>query len=69
MSTDKFAELVARVGELPHGALASRQTLTRYRVTWDDGSSVVVMATDEDAARRQAAFHSFATVRMVEALP
>lgn len=50
----------------PTGFHAAPQTLTRYRVTWDDGHSVVVMATDEDAARRQAAFHSFASVRMVE---
>lgn len=53
----------------PTGFHAPAQTLTRYRVTWDDGSSVVVMAADEDAALRQAAFHSFATVRMVERLP
>lgn len=52
----------------PTGFHTPAQTLTRYRVTWDDGSSVVVMATDEDAACRQAAFHSFATVRMVEAV-
>jgi hypothetical protein len=44
-------------------------TLSRWRVTWDDGSTVVVMATDEDAARRQAAFHSHATVRSVDPLP
>ncbi len=43
--------------------------LFRWRVTWNDGSTVVVMATDEDAARRQAAFHSYASVRMVERLP
>jgi len=34
----------------PTGFHASSQTLTRYRVTWDDGSSVVVMATDEEPA-------------------
>ncbi len=67
MNADKFAAIVARVGELPHGALASRQqTLTRWRVSFADGASVVVMATDEDAARRAGAFFSFGAVIDVE---
>jgi len=54
----------------PTGFVAApTQSLARYRVTWVDGSSVVVMAADEDAARRQAAFHSHATVRSVDPLP
>jgi len=53
----------------PAGFQAPAQTLTRWRVSFADGASVVVMATDEDAARRQAAFHSFASVRTVDRLP
>lgn len=36
--------------------------LTRWRVYFIDHAPVVVMATDEDAARRAAAFFSFGAV-------
>ncbi len=54
MNADKLASLVARVGELPHGALASRpQTLTRWRVSYTDKARRVVWAADEADAMRQ----------------
>jgi hypothetical protein len=37
-------------------------------VTYADGASVVVMATDEDAARRAGAFFSFGAVVDVEVI-
>lgn len=50
----------------PAGFQAPAQTLTRWRVSFADGASVVVMATDEDAARRAGAFFSFGAVTDVE---
>jgi hypothetical protein len=46
----------------PAGFQAPPQTLHRGRVSFADGASVVVMATDEDAARRAGAFFSFGAV-------
>jgi hypothetical protein len=40
--------------------------LTRWRVYFIDHDPVVVMATDEDAARRAGAFFSFGAVIDVE---
>lgn len=50
----------------PTGFQAPAQTLHRWRVRFDGGHSVVVMATDEDAARRAGAFFSFGAVTAVE---
>jgi hypothetical protein len=50
----------------PSGFQAPAQTLTRWRVSFADGASVVVMATDSDAARRAGAFFSFGAVVGVE---
>lgn len=50
----------------PSGFQAPAQTLHRWRVSFADGHSVVVMATDEDAARRAGALFSFGVVTAVE---
>jgi hypothetical protein len=50
----------------PSGFRAPPQHLTRWRVSFADGHSVVVMATDPDAARRAGAFFSFGAITDVE---
>lgn len=50
----------------PAGFQSPAQHLTRWRVSFADGHSVVVMATDPDAARRAGAFFSFGAVVGVE---
>ena len=40
--------------------------VTRWRITYADGTVRVVMATDSDAAQRAAAFFSFEAVTSVD---
>jgi hypothetical protein len=52
----------------PAGFQAPAQTLTRWRVSFADGHSVVVMATDSEKAEAIASFFSFGAVTDVEVM-
>jgi hypothetical protein len=79
VNVDKFNALVARVGELPHGALAAAKAwpqgfrekprhMARYRVSFADGAVRVVMASDVLSAVRMARLFCAGDVVAVEAV-